>query len=73
MPIYEYLCEACQRPFEELVFSSSAAVACPLCGGDRVARQMSVFSSSGGSSEREAVAPMASGGGCCARGGCTCH
>jgi putative FmdB family regulatory protein len=54
MPIYEFMCSECKKPFEELVFSSSSTdkVDCPACGSKQVKRKMSTFSSkiSGGSS-----------------------
>ncbi len=75
MPIYEYMCNDCERPFEELVLSATTPVACPVCNGTHIARLMSVVNShSHGDSGRGAPAPMAAGpaGGCCGRGGCGC-
>lgn len=48
MPIYEYTCKACEKRFEQLVRSMSAAgdepkVKCPECGSTRTARALSVF------------------------------
>jgi putative FmdB family regulatory protein len=50
MPIYEFLCEECGSPFEELVTSSAAAgsVECPECGSKQVRKQISLFGTSGG-------------------------
>ena len=31
MPIYEYLCKACQHRFECLLLASSGAAKCPIC------------------------------------------
>jgi putative FmdB family regulatory protein len=42
MPIYEYVCKDCEKPFEKLVFSGKEKVACPNCGGRRHALQLSV-------------------------------
>lgn len=54
MPIFEFLCEDCGQPFEELVFSSSAVdeVTCPECGSAEVQKMISTFASRivGGSS-----------------------
>jgi putative FmdB family regulatory protein len=54
MPIYEFVCSECKKPFEELVFSSSAVdkVICPKCGSSQIKRKLSTFASkiSGGSS-----------------------
>jgi putative FmdB family regulatory protein len=46
MPIYEYDCGDCRRRVSLLVrsFAASAEAACPRCGGRRLARVMSRFS-----------------------------
>lgn len=67
MPIYEYRCETCEKPFEKLVATFREEVACPDCGSAFVERLLSTFAMSGGSSARESA-----GGGCCGRGGCGC-
>ena len=43
MPIYEYLCLTCQRPFQTLVLSSEEEeqVQCPDCGGKTLKRLIS--------------------------------
>jgi len=43
VPIYEYLCGACDRRFERLVRRFDEAVACPSCASDAVEKQLSVF------------------------------
>ena len=45
MPIYEYTCKACKKPFEQLVrtMNGSAKVKCPQCGSSETARALSVF------------------------------
>ena len=55
MPIYEFDCKTCQKPFEELVLSASRIdkVTCPTCGSADVKKKMSTFASKiagGGSS-----------------------
>jgi putative FmdB family regulatory protein len=54
MPIFEFICEQCEKPFEELVRSSSSlvGVVCPKCGSPQIKRKISTFASkiSGGSS-----------------------
>jgi putative FmdB family regulatory protein len=54
MPIYEFVCADCGKPFEQLVFSSSKIneVTCPTCSSQNVTKQISTFASklSGGSS-----------------------
>ena len=41
MPIYEYVCEDCERPFEALVFGTDTPE-CPHCQSVKLARQMSL-------------------------------
>ncbi len=52
MPIYEYACPKCGHEFEQLLLAASARdeVACPACGGNKVTRKMSVFSTREGHS-----------------------
>jgi putative FmdB family regulatory protein len=47
MPIFEFVCQECKAPFEELVRSATAVedVACPFCESDQVAKQISTFAS----------------------------
>ena len=47
MPIFEFVCQECEAPFEELVRSATAVedVACPFCESDQVAKQISTFAS----------------------------
>ncbi len=47
MPIFEFVCQECGSPFEELVRSASATeeVTCPFCESDQVAKQISTFAS----------------------------
>jgi len=65
VPIYEYMCKHCKRPFEELVLSASTAVVCPRCNGKKIKRLMSVVNSR---SRGGGAAPMAAASSC---GGCT--
>lgn len=54
MPIFEFVCADCGRPFEELVLNSSkiAEVTCPSCLSQNITRKISAFASrfSGGGS-----------------------
>ena len=53
MPIYEYICNECDHPFEALVPRPSAKAPCPECGSKKVSKQISVpggFSIRGGGS-----------------------
>ena len=47
MPIYEYRCEDCEKPFEKLVRAFREEVACPECGSGEVERLLSTFAMSG--------------------------
>jgi len=42
MPMYEYVCEECEHPFETLVFDKDEPVECPKCKSVRVEKQLSV-------------------------------
>ena len=48
MPIYEYRCQECGEQFEKLVrFSTSTSeIECPKCGGRKVEKLISAFSTS---------------------------
>jgi putative FmdB family regulatory protein len=73
MATYEYLCLACERPFEQRRSMTGGgvdtALACPWCGSDRVRRRFSVFGTAG-TGAAPGSAPSA-GGGCCG-GACAC-
>ncbi len=45
MPIFEYQCQTCGTPFEELILSSAAVAepACPDCGSNQVRKKVSTF------------------------------
>ena len=63
MPIFEFLCQECGTPFEELVFSSAAVgeVTCPNCESTQVTKQISTFASKvAGSASSFSSAPAAS-------------
>ncbi|MBE9474238.1 MAG: zinc ribbon domain-containing protein [Chloroflexi bacterium] len=47
MPIFEFVCQECGTPFEELVRSSSAVgeVSCPFCESTQITKQISTFAS----------------------------
>ncbi|HNT25879.1 MAG TPA: zinc ribbon domain-containing protein [Anaerolineales bacterium] len=69
MPIFEFVCNDCGTPFEELVRSAAAVtqVSCPACQSPRVQKQISTFasrlSSGGGLSYGSAPAASCSIGG----------
>jgi len=45
MPIYEYVCESCNKKFDQLVrrMSGEHSAKCPECGSAKTARTLSVF------------------------------
>jgi putative FmdB family regulatory protein len=76
MPIYEYVCDDCQTQFEKIVLNKQQEIACPKCTSKKNTIQLSVFSTSNGSSNGASAKSSTSfsggGGGCCG-GGCGCH
>lgn len=54
MPIYEYLCPACNGKFQKLVrgFSDPPGLACPRCGSPEVKRAVSRFATLKSEDER---------------------
>jgi putative FmdB family regulatory protein len=72
MPIFEFVCQDCQKPFEELVRSASAvdSVACPSCGSGQVKKKLSTFASriSGGNSLSLGGGSFSSSGSSCSTG-----
>ncbi|MEW6218253.1 MAG: zinc ribbon domain-containing protein [Thermodesulfobacteriota bacterium] len=72
MPLFDFVCNACKKPFETLVLGSERPV-CPACGSSDLAKQMSTFAfrSQGPGGE---VTSGASKCGGCAGGSChSCH
>jgi putative FmdB family regulatory protein len=69
MPVYEYVCMACESHFEELV-RNGAEPDCPECGEANVRRQLSRFAAHGTAST-PSFGETAAGGGCCG-GSCGC-
>lgn len=61
MPIYEYDCPACERPFELLVRGGEQP-ACPHCGGTHLERRLSVPAAHTGGQNLPQLGPP--GGGC---------
>jgi putative FmdB family regulatory protein len=71
MPLFEYHCRDCEKPFEAFVTTDRKA-ACPSCGGENLRKMLSRPGMVGAVSTREAAcempAPM-----CGAQGGrCGC-
>jgi putative FmdB family regulatory protein len=45
MPLYEFDCRACERPFEKRVsYAAIDQVICPTCGSSQVKKKLSLFS-----------------------------
>jgi putative FmdB family regulatory protein len=72
MATYEYLCLACEHPFEERrpMGAVDTALRCPSCDSDRVRRRFSMFAT-GGVSSAPSARPAPRAAGCCG-GGCAC-
>ncbi len=49
MPIYEYYCDDCKKPFEVFVrtMKTPTQVACPDCGGEHVEKEVTAASALG--------------------------
>ncbi|MBI4464061.1 MAG: zinc ribbon domain-containing protein [Acidobacteria bacterium] len=71
MPIYEYVCEDCRKPFEKIVLNRAEPIACPSCGSERHQLQLSVVAQPRKAGNGESAA--AAGPSCCASGGCGCN
>jgi putative FmdB family regulatory protein len=55
MPIYEFLCENCGKPFESLVIGfNTENVSCPDCNSRQVKKKVSSFAFSGNSQSTSA-------------------
>ncbi|MDA8077586.1 MAG: zinc ribbon domain-containing protein [Nitrospiraceae bacterium] len=67
MPIYEYICNACNEEFEKLVFGNKA-VDCPKCSSKDVKKKLSVFGMSG---VEKPFAGSSSGCAACSKGSCS--
>lgn len=81
MPIYEFMCNACEHHFEMLCAAATRAeeLKCPSCGAQRVGKKLSMFAVSVGGGPDEMAATMSSGipatqggGGCGSCGGGSC-
>jgi putative FmdB family regulatory protein len=71
MPIYEYICDACNEHFEKIVINKQQEISCPKCSSKKATIQLSVFATAGGGSPSSGSA--SGGGGSCCGGGCGCH
>ena len=53
MPLFEYLCKDCGKPFEKIVPRHDSAARCPYCKSALVEKQLSVFAVAGSESRDE--------------------
>jgi putative FmdB family regulatory protein len=60
MPIFEYLCQACDHSFEALVYGDDRAE-CPRCHSQKLTPQLSVFAVAGKTSSSPAPSTGACG------------
>jgi putative FmdB family regulatory protein len=60
MPIFEYVCQECDHPFEALVYGVQKAT-CPKCQSQKLAPQVSLFAVAAKGSARPSSAPAACG------------
>lgn len=64
MPIYEYICEDCQKTFSVLRLSTAPAeTVCTICGSKNVRKLLSAFCCSDSSSGGASGSGFSSGGG----------
>jgi putative FmdB family regulatory protein len=75
MTTYEYLCLACEHPFEQrrpmTAGPVDVALACPSCGSERIRRRFSFSAGIGSPSTGHSATAKPAAGGCCG-GGCAC-
>ena len=64
MPIFEYICKDCNKPFEALLIGSQKPH-CPACHGRNLAQQISVFAIGGARSSASAAPACSVGDACC--------
>lgn len=71
MPLFEYQCQDCRKPFEAFV-TADRAPACPACHGTNLAKLLSSPGMVGVASARSegCAMPYAPS---CGGGGCGCH
>jgi putative FmdB family regulatory protein len=51
MPIFEYVCKDCGRPFERIVPRHDSQTDCPHCNSEDIEKQLSVFAVAGPTKE----------------------
>lgn len=64
MPLYDYTCTECRKPFEHLARRmDEPAPPCPHCGSKKTVKGLSAFAV--GSGAGKSSTPLPVGGGCC--------
>jgi putative FmdB family regulatory protein len=72
MPIFEYVCNDCNKEFE-LLISRDERVSCPSCSSDRLSKQYSRFGLGATTSgQKYKSLPMYKGGCGCTPSSCGC-
>ncbi len=66
MPLYEFVCDKCEKDFELLVRSVNweGAAACPHCGSKKLSKKLSVFASQSAGNEPQPACNRPGGCGC---------
>ena len=64
MPIYEYICDECDRPSEILLKGRREKPRCPHCGSAKLTRQFSTFAAHQGGSSAPQQCPAGADGSC---------
>jgi putative FmdB family regulatory protein len=70
MPVYEFVCLACEEHFDRLLPMSSGDPECPRCGDARTRRQLSVIGGLGGP---DGASAGGGSSGCACGGACACR
>jgi putative FmdB family regulatory protein len=60
MPLFEYVCNDCHKPFERIVPRYDSPTDCPHCSSSHVEKQLSVFAVAGAKTDGD----MSTEGGC---------
>ena len=64
MPVLEYMCPECKKPFEELVKNHEEKVFCPVCGREAERKWSGAVHSATGAKPKHCTGHCATCGGC---------
>jgi putative FmdB family regulatory protein len=70
MPVYEFVCLACEEHFDRLLPMAADEPSCPRCGATRTRRQLSVIA--GLAPSRDGSVSASASSGCACGGACAC-